>query len=240
MAQTEPREQAIRLFLGLLVIIGADSNGKKELVALEDGYRESEQSWKETLLDLKSRGLTIGPKLSVGDGALGFWKALPKIYPESRRQRCWVHKTANVLNKLPKKEQGKAKERLKDIRMASARSEAEKSFDYFLSAYGAKYPKASDCLKKDRDELLGFYDFPAEHWKHLRTSNPIESVFSSVKMRTRKTRGCLSRTTALTMAFRLLLCAQNRWQKLNGSNLLAEVVDNVKFIDGIREKRIAA
>jgi len=224
----------------LLVIIGATPDGKKELVALEDGYRESEQSWKEVLLGLKSRGLTIGPKVSVGDGSLGFWKALHKIYPESRIQRCWVHKVANVLNKLPKRDQGKAKERLKDIWMASARSEAEKSFDYFLNAYGAKYPKATDCLAKDREELLAFYDFPAEHWKHLRTSNPIESVFSSVKMRTRKARGCLSRTTALTMAFRLMLCAQKKWQKLNGSNLLAEVIDNVKFTDGIREEMIAA
>jgi len=224
----------------LLVIIGATEDGKKELVALEDGYRESEQSWKEVLLDLKSRGVETGPKLAVGDGSLGFWSALPKVYAKTRNQRCWVHKTANVLNKLPKSAQGKAKESLHDIWMAETKEDAGKAFDLFVETYEAKYPKAAECLTKDRDELLAFYDFPAEHWKHIRTTNPIESVFSSVKMRTRKTRGCLSRTTALTMAFRLMMSAQKKWQKLNGSNLLAEVIRGVKFIDGTREERIAA
>lgn len=224
----------------LLVIIGATADGRKELVALEDGYRESEQSWMEVLLDLKSRGLDSGPRLAIGDGHLGFWKALPKVYTKARCQRCWVHKAANVLNKLPRGEQSKAKERLHDIWMASTKKNAVKAFDLFVKTYEAKYPKAAECLIKDREDLLAFYDFPAEHWKHIRTTNPIESVFSSVKMRTRKTRGCLSRTTALTMAFRLLLSAQKRWQKLNGSTLLAEVIRGVKFVDGTREERIAA
>jgi len=224
----------------LLVIIGATKGGDKELVALMDGYRESADSWKEVLLDLKYRGLEDGPKLAIGDGALGFWKALPQIYGKARRQRCWVHKTANVLNRLPKSEQSKAKERLHDIWMASTRENANGAFDYFLDAYRVKYAKAVECLAKDREELLAFYDFPAEHWKHIRTTNPIESVFSSVKMRTRKTRGCLSRTTALTMTFRLLITAQKKWQKLNGSCRLAEIIEGVKFVDGIREERIAA
>ena len=224
----------------LLVIIGATKDGKKELVALEDGYRESEQSWMEVLLDLKSRGLEVGPELAIGDGSLGFWNALPKVFASARSQRCWVHKTANVLNKLPKGDQGKAKDRLHDIWMAGTKEDAGKAFDYFLNAYQAKYPKATDCLAKDREALLAFYDFPAEHWKHIRTTNPVESVFSTVKARTRKTRGCLSRTTALTMTFRLLMSAQKRWQKLNGSNLLAEVIRGVKFADGIRKERIAA
>jgi len=224
----------------LLVIIGATDDGKKELLALEDGYRESEQSWKEVLLDLKSRGLEGGPKLAVGYGSLGFWSALPKVYSKTRKQRCWVHKTANVLNKLPKSAQGKAKDSLHDIWMAETKENAGKAFDLFVKTYEAKYPKAAECLKKDSEALLAFYDFPAEHWKHIRTTNPIESVFSSVKMRTRKTRGCLSRTTALTMAFRLMLSAQKRWQKLNGSNLLAEVIRGVKFVDGTHEERIAA
>ena len=224
----------------LLVIIGATADGRKELVAIEDGYRESEQSWMEVLLDLKSRGLERGPELAIGDGSLGFWNALPKAFSKARCQRCWVHKTANVLNKLPRGEQSKAKERLHDIWMASTKENAGKAFDLFVKTYEAKYPKAAECLVKDRDELLAFYDFPAEHWKHIRTTNPIESVFSSVKMRTKKTRGCLSRTTALTMAFRLMLSAQKRWQKLNGSTLLAEVIRGVKFVDGTREERIAA
>lgn len=224
----------------LLVIIGATEGGDKEVVALIDGYRESAQSWKEVLLDLKSRGLKNGPELAIGDGSLGFWKALPQVYGKARQQRCWVHKTANVLNKLPKSEQSKAKERLHDIWMASTKENAGKAFDYFLNAYGAKYSKAVECLEKDREELLAFYDFPAEHWKHIRTTNPIESVFSSVKMRTRKARGCLSRVTALTMTFRLLMSAQKRWHKLSGSNRLAQVIEGVKFVDGIREERIAA
>jgi len=189
----------------LLVIIGATPEGRKELVAIGDGYRESELSWQEILLDLKRRGLEQGPQLAIGDGALGFWKALRQVYGSTRCQRCWVHKTANVLDKLPKGQQAPAKQRLHEIWMAATRKEAERAFDYFIEAYQAKYPKATECLSKDREELLAFYDFPAEHWKHIRTTNPIESTFATVKLRTAKTRGCLSRTTLLTMVFRLCL-----------------------------------
>jgi len=179
-------EQANQCFL---VIMGADEAGNKDLIGFWDGYRESEQSWTELLLDLKSRGLAIGPKLAVGDGALGFWKALIKVYGETRRQRCWVHKTANGLNKLPKSVQKQAKQRLHGIWMAPGKEEAEKAFDLFLDTYRAKYPKAEDCLAKDRDGLLTFFDFPAEHWTHIRTTNPIESTFATVRLRTDKTRG---------------------------------------------------
>lgn len=224
----------------ILVIIGATSDGKKELVGIWDGYRESEQSWKELLLDLKRRGLKIGPKLAVGDGGLGFWKALPQVYGDTRAQRCWVHKTANVLNKLPKGAQPGAKQRLHEIWMAETRQDAEDAFDYFLSAYRAKYPKAAKCLEKDREELLAFYDFPAEHWKHIRTTNPIESTFATVRLRTNKTRGCLSRETVLTMVFRLCLCAEKNWRKLDGSKYLAELIEGVRFVNGTREERKAA
>ena len=224
----------------LLVLIGALSDGRKELLAIEDGYRESEQSWQESLLDLKHRGLEIGPELAVGDGSLGFWKALHKVYGKTRQQRCWVHKTSNILNKLPKGEQAKAKSRIHDIWMAPTKKEAHKAFDLFIETYKAKYPKAADCLRKDREELLAFYDFPAEHWRHIRTTNPIESTFATVKLRTAKTRGCLSRETALTMVFQLCRCAQKGWQKLNGSNLIGEVITGIKFVDGNREDRIAA
>ncbi len=176
----------------LLVIIGATKEGKKELLALESGFRESELSWAELLLNLKRRGLKEGPELAVGDGALGFWKALAKVYDNTRWQRCWVHKTANVLNKLPKSIQAKAKEKLHMIWMAPEKDEAEKHFDDFIKIYEAKYPKATKCLKKDRDALLTFYDFPAEHWRHIRTTNPIESTFSTVRLRTAKVRSCFS------------------------------------------------
>ena len=230
-------EQAKQCFL---VIIGADEAGNKELVGLWDGFRESEQSWSELLLDLKSRGLEMGPKLAVGDGALGFWTALSKVYGETRQQRCWVHKTANVLNKLPKTLQKQAKQRLHQIWMAEGREDAGKAFDLFIDSYQAKYPKAAECLAKDRDALLAFYDFPAEHWVHIRTTNPIESTFATVRLRTAKTRGCLSRETASTMVFKLTLCAQRTWRKLNGSNWLAEVSEGVKFEDGIKVDKIAA
>jgi putative transposase len=180
----------------ILVLMGATADGKKELIAIADGYRESEQSWMELLLDVKSRGLVIDPKLATGDGALGFWKALPKIFPTTRTQRCWVHKTANVLDKLPKRLQARAKEAIHDIWMAETRVAANQAFDSFLETYGAKYPKACECLAKDREELLTFYDFPAEHWKHLRTTNPIESVFATVRLRHRRTKGSGSRTLA--------------------------------------------
>jgi transposase-like protein len=224
----------------LLVIIGATAEGHKELVAIWDGYRESEQSWQEVLLDLKRRGLEQCPQLAIGDGALGFWKALRQVYGQTRCQRCWVHKTANVLNKLPKGLQPQAKQRLHEIWMAATRQEAEQAFDYFIQAYQAKYPKATECLAQDREELLAFYDFPAEHWKHIRTTNPIESTFATVKLRTAKTRGCLSRKTLLTMVFRLCLSAQRRWRRLDGKGRLAEIIQGISFVDGRRQKRIAA
>ena len=190
----------------ILVIVGATDKGQKELIAIADGYRESEQSWLEVLLDLKRRGLEMGPQLALGDGALGFWKALRQVYPGAREQRCWVHKTGNVLNKLPKGLQKKAKGRLQDIWMAETRKDAESAFDFFLEAYGPKYDKAAACLAKDRDVLLTFYDFPAEHWKHVRTTNPIESTFATVRLRTYRTKGCLSRKTAMAMVFKLCQC----------------------------------
>jgi transposase-like protein len=224
----------------ILVVIGATADGTKELIAITDGYRESEQSWLALLLDLKRRGLTQGPKLAIGDGALGFWKALPQAYGETRRQRCWVHKTGNILDKLPKGLQKKAKHDIQQIWMAETKVESEKSFDYFLKAYGAKYPKATSCLEKDRDVLLTFYDFPAEHWVHIRTTNPIESTFATVRLRTAKTRGSLSRETMLTMVFKLCLSTQQRWRKLNGQKQLAEVIEGINFVDGIKKQKEAA
>ena len=221
--------------LCLLVIIGATAEGKKELVAVEDGFRESTDSWLSLLTALRSRGLTTGPKLAVGDGALGFWKALSQAYPQTQHQRCWVHKTANVLNNLPKSMQEKVKGSLHEIWMAESREKAEKAFDLALSQYGAKYGKAMDCLKKDRDELLAFYDFPAEHWIHIRTSNPIESAFSSIRLRTAKTRNCGSRETTLSMIFKLAQSSEKRWRKLQGHKLLGEVIIGIRFKDGIRD-----
>jgi len=219
----------------ILVVIGATSEGKKELLALSDGYRESEASWREVLLDLRSRGLKIDPSLAIGDGALGFWKALPQVYGATRSQRCWVHKTANILNKLPKSQQPKAKSALHEIWMAASRQEAETAFDRFLTVYRPKYPKAAECLEKDRDALLAFYDFPAEHWIHIRTTNPIESTFATVRLRTAKTRGCVSRDSILAMVFMLVKSAERRWLKLRGATRLAEVIQGVSFKDGIRE-----
>ena len=216
----------------ILVIIGADQWGRKELLAIADGYRESAQSWCELLLDLKRRGLEVAPELAVGDGALGFWKALRESHGTTREQRCWLHKTGNVLNKLPKPLQAKAKGHLQDIWLAETKDRAEKAFDFFLEAYGAKYDKATACLAKDRAVLLTFYDFPAEHWKHLRTTNPIESTFATVRLRTIKSKGCLSRTTALTMVFKLCQSAARKWRRLDGSHRLAEIVEGVKFKDG--------
>jgi len=219
----------------LLVIIGATKEGKKELVALEDGYRESELSWTGVLRELKERGLEEGAELAIGDGALGFWKAVEKMYPETRWQRCWVHKTANVLNKLPKSLQGKAKKMLHGIWMAAGKKEAERNFDQFIEYYGAKYPKAVECLRKDREVLLTFYDFPAEHWRHIRTTNPIESTFATIRLRTDKVRSCFSSQTVVAMAFQLCRCAEKRWQKLNGENQLSKIIEGKKFIDGIEE-----
>jgi transposase-like protein len=224
----------------LLIIIGALPDGTKELVAIWDGYRESSQSWSEVLLDLKKRGLKKPPQLAVGDGALGFWKALKMVFGETRVQRCWLHKTGNVLNKLPKSLQGKAKHHLQQIWMAETKAEAEKAFDYFQKAYGAKYPKATECLTKDRQDLLTFYDFPAEQWAHIRTTNPIESTFATVRLRTHKTKNCLNRDTMLSMVFKLQMSAQKRWRRLKGYRLLAEVIEGVNFVDGIRKPRKAA
>lgn len=219
----------------ILVVMGATPEGRKELVAVQDGLRESEQSWRELLLDLKSRGLREAPKLAVGDGALGFWAALRKVFGETREQRCWVHKTANVLNYLPKGKQGKAKGMLHDIWMAETKTEAERAFDLLIETYHAKYPKATECLAKDRDVLLTFYDFPAEHWGHIRTTNPIESSFATVRLRTRRTKGCGSRAATLTMVFRLMQCAEQHWRALNGSLLLDDVIRGVQFVDGLRK-----
>ncbi len=219
----------------LLVVIAAKEDGKKELLAMVDGYRESSESWKELLLNLKQRGLCIDPKLAVGDGALGFWKALPQVFGTTRGQRCWVHKTANVLNKLPKGLQAKAKEGLHQIWMAESRVDAEAAFDHFLLSYEAKYPKAAECLAKDRDTLLTFYDFPAEHWLHLRTTNPIESTFATVRLRTAKTRGCVSRAALLAMVFKLTKTAEQNWRTLKGHARLAQVIQGVKFKDGLQE-----
>jgi putative transposase len=224
----------------ILVLMGATADGRKELIAISDGFRESEQSWKELLLDVKARGLTIAPKLATGDGALGFWKAIKQVYAATREQRCWVHKTANVLDKLPKRLQPAAKDKLHQIWMAEKRADAEQAFDLFLASYEAKYPKATDCLAKDRIELLTFYDFPAEHWIHVRTTNPIESTFATVRLRHRKTKGNGSRTACLAMVFKLMQSAEKKWRLLNGAKLLPEVIQGIKFEDGIKSQKHAA
>jgi putative transposase len=223
----------------ILVLMGATPDGKKELIAIQDGQRESEQSWKELLLDVQARGLTIAPRLAIGDGALGFWKAVRQIWPATAEQRCWVHKTANVLDKLPKSVQPKAKDLLHEVYLAPSRAEAEKAFDLFLRTYEAKYPKATECLGKDRQELLAFYDFPAEHWLHLRTTNVIESVFATVRLRTEKTKGLGTRVACLTMVFKLMQSASRHWRALNGSGLLGEVIKGTVFVDGIRKEDAA-
>jgi len=218
--------------LCLLVIIGVTEQGRKELVAVEDGRRESEASWTELLTGLRERGLTNAPKLAIGDGAMGFWSALSKVYPETDHQRCWVHKTANVLNKLPKSVQSKVKADLHEIWMAETRDEAYKAFDRTVKRFDAKYPKAMECLVKDREALLAFYDYPAEHWIHIRTTNPIESTFATVRLRSKRSRNCGSRATTLAMVFKLLQSAQKRWKRIAGFNKLELVVNNVKFQDG--------
>ncbi len=223
----------------ILVLMGATADGKKELIALADGFRESEQSWKALLLDCVARGMTIAPKLAVGDGALGFWKALRQVFPTTQEQRCWVHKTANVLDKLPKGQQPKAKAMLHDIWQAETKAEAEKAFDLFVATWEAKYAKATDCLLKDREELLVFYDFPALHWIHLRTTNPIESTFATVRLRTAKTKGSGSRLACLTMVFKLMESASKKWRVLNGSPLLAKVIAGVRFADGVEQTNAA-
>ena len=223
----------------ILVLRGATADGKKELIAIQDGQRESEQSWKELLLDVQTRGLSVEPKLAIGDGALGFWKALRQIWPATGEQRCWVHKTANVLDKLPKSVQPKAKQMLHEMYLSPGRVEANKAFDLFVSSYEAKYPKATECLAKDRMELLRFYDFPAEHWLHLRTTNGIESVLATVRLRTEKTKGSGTRVACLTMVFKLMESASRRWRVLNGSGLLNDVLKGTVFVDGIKNEDAA-
>ena len=230
-ARMEPDKQCI------LVLIGATPEGRKELIGFQVGYRESAQSWRELLADLKARGLTVPPKLAIGDGALGFWKALEEEFGATRQQRCWVHKTMNVLNKLPKSMQPKAKADLKEIWMAEGRADAEKAFDRFLAKYEAKYDKAAACLAKDREALLTFYDFPAEHWKHIRTSNPIESTFATVRHRTTRAKGCLSHETGVIMVFKMIQTAQSSWRRLDGQNQLPKLITGVKFTDGIEAGR---
>ena len=222
----------------ILVLLGATADGKKELIAIQEGHRESEQSWKELLLDCRSRGLTTEPLLAVGDGALGFWKAVRQIWPEVGEQRCWVHKTANVLDKLPKGVQPKAKKMVHAIYLAEGRAAANQAFDLFVETYEAKYPKATECLAKDRGELT-FYDFPAEHWMHIRTTNPIESVFATVRLRTVKTKGAGTRAACETMVFKLLESAARTWRGLNGSKLMEDVKNRVSFIDGVRQDNAA-
>ena len=215
-----------------LVVIGVNERGEKHFLAIEDGVRESTQSWREVLLKLKSRGMNV-PPLAIGDGAMGFWAALEEVYPESRQQRCWMHKTMNVLNCLPKSLQSKAKQALHEIWQANTREDAEKAFDLFLKTYEPKYPKAALCLEKDRDELMAFYDFPAQHWQSIRTSNPIESTFGTIRHRTKRSKGCLTRDGMLHMMFKLGQCAQKNWRRQRGFNYLAKVIAGVKFTDGI-------
>ena len=219
----------------VLVLMGATRDGSKELIAILDGQRESETSWTNLLLDLKGRGLTTPPKLATGDGSLGFWLAMAKIFPSTQQQRCWVHKTVNVLDKLPKSQQAQAKNNLHEIWMSATKEDAIKAFDRFIETYGAKWPRAAECLEKDRAELLAFYNFPAEHWGHLRTSNPIESTFATVRLRTYRTKGPGSRAAGLAMAFKLAQKAEKGWRRLNKSEKLQEVIDGVVFVDGIKK-----
>jgi transposase-like protein len=223
----------------ILVLMGATAEGTKELIAVLDGYRESEQSWSELLLDLKQQGLAIAPKIAVGDGALGFWAALRKVFPETGEQRCWVHKTANVLNKLPKSVQPKAKGDLHEIWQAETQADAEKALGHFVEKYEAKYPKATACLKKDQDELLAFYDFPAEHWGHLRTTNPIESTFATIRLRHRKTKGNGTRRASLAMMFKLAQSASKKWRRLRSYEKITFVIEGRSFKDGIMQEAAA-
>src|SRR3954452_12217197 len=249
LAKARPRHPSLRLSLGrrsllhsparartpvpLLVLIGADASGRKELLAIEDGFRESAQSWRELLLRLRDEnGLVLAPELATGDGALGFWQALHQVWPKTRQPRCWVHKAANVLNVLPKSLHGKAKQDLHAIYEAANRKEAELAFDHFVGKYGSKYDKAVACLAKDREPLLAFYAAPAEHWKHIRTTNPIERTFATVRLRTDKTKGCLSRQTALAMDFKLAKSAEGRWRCLDGSERLGQLIEGLRFRDG--------
>jgi transposase-like protein len=227
----------------VLVLIGATEDGTKELLAVVDGFRESKDSWGDLLRELKAHGLTQPPKLATGDGSLGFWIALQEEFGTAvEQQRCWVHKTANVLDKLPKSLQGRAKDLLHDVYLAPTRHDALTAYDRFLTNYQLKYPKACDCLEKDKGVLFTFYDFPAEHWSHLRTTNPIESTFATVRLRTQRTKGCGSRLATLTMVYKLGLEAQNGWRRLNGANQMVKVITGARFVDGVEitEKQQAA
>jgi len=224
--------RAVDAKLCALVIIGVNERGEKHFLAIEDGIRESTQSWREVLLKLKARGMNT-PKLAVGDGAMGFWAALEEVYPDTRQQRCWMHKTGNVLNCVPKSMRPKVKQALHEIWQAETRQDAYKAFDLFIETYEAKYPKATLTLQKDREELLAFYDFPAQHWQSLRTTNPIESTFGTIRHRTKRSKGCLTRDGMLHMMFKLSECAQKNWRRQRGFNYLAKVITGVKFKDGI-------
>ena len=228
-ARMEPQAEC------MLVILGATPEGKKELVGFQIGVRESAQSWRELPVDIKARGLAVPPEIAVGDGAMGFWKALDEVFPGTRHQRCWVHKIANVLNKLPKSMQPAVKADLREIWQAETRAKAKAAMDIFAEKYGIKYEKAVNCLTKDRDALLAFYDFPADHWDHLRTGNPIESVFATVRHRTVRTKGALSQTTAKLMVFKLVQTAAKTWRRLKGANQLPLVIEGVTFTDGVAE-----
>ena len=225
-----------------LVIIGVNARGEKRFLAIEDGVRESTQSWREVLLNLKSRGMNV-PELAIGDGAMGLWAALEEVYPRTRQQRCWMHKTMNVLNGLPKSSQPKAKQALHNIWQAATQADAERAFDLFIKTYEPKYPKTTLCLQKDREELMAFYDFPAQHWQSLRTSNPIESTFGTIRHRTQRSKGCLTRDGMLHMMFKLGMCAEKNWRRLRGFNTLAKVITGVKFKDGVevtQDNQVAA
>lgn len=215
-----------------LVIIGVTERGEKRFLAIEDGVRESTQSWREVLLNLKSRGMNT-PELAIGDGAMGFWAALDEVYSETKQQRCWMHKTMNVLNKLPKSSQAKAKQALHNIWQAETKEHGEQAFDLFIKTFEAKYPKAAECLLKDCEELMSFFDFPAKHWQSIRTSNPIESAFGTIRHRTKRSKGCLTRDGMLHMMFKLGMCAQKNWRRLRGFSDLAKVITGVKFKDGV-------
>lgn len=216
----------------ILVIMGANESGRKELLAVSDGYAESKASWREILLDLKRRGLKLSPKLAVGDGALGFWAALREVFPDCREQRCWVHKTANVLDKMPKSIQGKAKGMLHEMWQAPTKEKALAAYEHFVNSWQEKYPKAVDCLREDKEELFAFYDFPAAHWVHIRTTNPIESTYATVRLRTKKTKGCGSRVATLTMVFKLALEAEKTWRRLTGHKEIELVMQGRRFVDG--------
>lgn len=217
----------------ILVIVGAKPNGKKEVVSVTDGFRESKESWLTVLRDLKRRGLKIPPKLAIGDGSLGFWAALDEEYPKTEHQLCWVHKTGNVLDKLPDSMQGRAKSMIHDIYLAASKQEANAAFDKFVEEFALKYPKATECITRNRENLLTFYNYPAEHWQHLRSTNPIESTFATVRLRTHKTKGCGSRIATLTMVFKLILSAEKSWQRLRGHRKVVDVMNGVQFKDGV-------